>query len=278
MVKLMIKIHTLTGLKYFCKTTKSNPFNYEGSGVYWSRHIKKHSYKPVYTIVVGEYEDDDPKLIEDAVEFSLANNIVESVEWANLEIENGINGRPIKWSREQVKKIVPLFSSRKQVESKYPGILNAARREGLYEDYMKKYKEDYKIVWTFDMVLEEALKYETKYEFVQKSPHAAEAGRKWWKDITSHMPHRRKRKPKFNKEDALKEAKTYSHKDEYARLSLMSSWVRGKGWWEEATSHMVNPTKGVKFPRTTCSVCGKKFAVKNIEKHRKNCLKKECNV
>jgi hypothetical protein len=38
---LYIKTHSVTGLKYFGKTTK-DPFRYKGSGVYWVRHLKVH--------------------------------------------------------------------------------------------------------------------------------------------------------------------------------------------------------------------------------------------
>jgi hypothetical protein len=39
---LYIKQHSITGLKYFGKTTKSNPYKYNGSGKYWIRHINKN--------------------------------------------------------------------------------------------------------------------------------------------------------------------------------------------------------------------------------------------
>jgi len=39
MVYLYVKIHNVTKLKYFGKTTK-NPYNYKGSGLYWKRHLK----------------------------------------------------------------------------------------------------------------------------------------------------------------------------------------------------------------------------------------------
>lgn len=39
-ITLYIKIHNVTGLKYFGKTTKNNPEKYTGSGKHWKRHIK----------------------------------------------------------------------------------------------------------------------------------------------------------------------------------------------------------------------------------------------
>lgn len=37
-IHLYVKIHNVTGLKYFGKTTK-DPFKYRGSGKYWLAHL-----------------------------------------------------------------------------------------------------------------------------------------------------------------------------------------------------------------------------------------------
>lgn len=107
-ITLYIKIHNVTGLKYFGKTTKNNPEKYTGSGKHWKRHIKKHGYD-VTTIVVGKFSD-PTECQQFAINFSIAHNIVESTEWANLIIENGMDGAPIghvshKFTVEQRKKL-----------------------------------------------------------------------------------------------------------------------------------------------------------------------------
>lgn len=88
----MIKQHPLTGLKYFCKTTKPDPFKYLGSGKYWKRHLKKYGKENIITcLVMGPYSD--PELInKDALYFSEQMDIVNSSEWANLIPENGLDG------------------------------------------------------------------------------------------------------------------------------------------------------------------------------------------
>lgn len=88
---LCIKQHSITGLKYFCKTSKKDPIKYLGSGVYWKKHIKKHGKEHVITLWVSEPYT-DTSIIEHALHFSLENNIVESNEWANLITENGLDG------------------------------------------------------------------------------------------------------------------------------------------------------------------------------------------
>ena len=87
---LYIKQHRITGLKYFGKTTHPNPHKYRGSGRYWTKHIKVHG-NDVLTIWTQLFTDRD-SLIEYALNFSSKHNIVESTEWANLTVENGIDG------------------------------------------------------------------------------------------------------------------------------------------------------------------------------------------
>jgi hypothetical protein len=91
---LYIKEHSETGLKYFGKTTKNNVGKYNGSGVYWKKHIKKHGKEYVKTIWVSEPFYDQGDLIEFAIFFSEFFDIVNSKRWSNLIVENGLDGAP----------------------------------------------------------------------------------------------------------------------------------------------------------------------------------------
>lgn len=86
---LYVKTHNLTGLKYFGKTTK-DPNKYRGSGKHWLRHLAKHG-NDVTTEVVGYFVDKD-QCEEAALKFSTDNKICESTEWANMIVENGLDG------------------------------------------------------------------------------------------------------------------------------------------------------------------------------------------
>jgi hypothetical protein len=90
---LYIKQHPVTGLKYFGKTTQ-DPLKYKGSGVHWSRHLKKHGRKYVITTNVFGPFTNSIAISEFALAFSRYNNIVESKDWANIEPENGLDGAP----------------------------------------------------------------------------------------------------------------------------------------------------------------------------------------
>ena len=102
---LYIKTHNVTGLKYFGKTTNSDPYLYPGSGIYWSRHLKLHGNN-VTTEIYGSYTTLE-SLEADAIKFSIDNNIVKSDEWANLVYENGHSGgdTAISFTEESRKKI-----------------------------------------------------------------------------------------------------------------------------------------------------------------------------
>lgn len=88
---LYIKRHTITGLRYFGKTTKQDPYAYLGSGKLWLRHIKKHGKEFVVTDWVKLFNNES-ELVEFALNFSKENNIVKSLEWANLMDEDGKHG------------------------------------------------------------------------------------------------------------------------------------------------------------------------------------------
>lgn len=94
-IYLYVKQHSITGLKYFGKTTKPDPFKYMGSGDYWINHIKKYGREHVRTTQLWGF-DNQQLCTEFALTFSKNNDIVESKDWANLVPENGTGGGSFK--------------------------------------------------------------------------------------------------------------------------------------------------------------------------------------
>lgn len=86
---LYVKTHNVTGLKYFGKTSK-DPMKYRGSGKRWIRHIAKYGNN-VSTEIIGFYTDKE-ECEAAALRFSADNNITESMVWANMIVENGLDG------------------------------------------------------------------------------------------------------------------------------------------------------------------------------------------
>lgn len=89
---LMIKKCLTTGMMYLCKTSswKRDPYVYQGSGIFWKRHIAHHS-SYVITCVVGEY-DTKQELAEAGLQLSRELSVVTSPQWANLTEEKGDGG------------------------------------------------------------------------------------------------------------------------------------------------------------------------------------------
>lgn len=87
---LYIKQHSITGLKYFGKTTK-DPIIYQGSGKYWLNHIKHHGKEHVLTIWSKRYDAED-EIRQTAEALSVYFDIVKSKNWANLCNETGMDG------------------------------------------------------------------------------------------------------------------------------------------------------------------------------------------
>ena len=87
---LYILQHSVTGLKYFGKTTQDIR-KYKGSGIHWLRHCKKHPGK-IKTIWVSDPYIDSDAIVSFALAFSKEHNIVESKDWANIIPENGLSG------------------------------------------------------------------------------------------------------------------------------------------------------------------------------------------
>ena len=87
---LYIKRHKVTGLLYFGKTTK-DPISYNGSGVHWIRHCKKHGEDQIETLWYCLFTE--PETLTDfALSFSIQEDIVNSKSWANMLLETGLDG------------------------------------------------------------------------------------------------------------------------------------------------------------------------------------------
>ena len=110
---LYIKQHKITGLKYFGKTIQKNPERYRGSGVYWNNHLKTHS-NDVDTIWYCLFLDQN-SITEFALNFSKQENISESAEWANLRLEDGLDGNsnPSNETRLKMSKSASILRGRK---------------------------------------------------------------------------------------------------------------------------------------------------------------------
>jgi len=115
-IYLYIKQHTITKLKYFGKTIK-DPYTYQGSGVYWNRHIDKYGRKYIKTVKVWKF-DNQSECTKFAINFSRKHNVVNSSTWANLMEENGTTGGAVKNNHFRVFNLQPKSDQWKANQSK----------------------------------------------------------------------------------------------------------------------------------------------------------------
>lgn len=103
---LYIKQHSITGKFYFGKTIQ-DPKKYKGSGLHWTRHLKVHGRKNVVTLWYELYTNKE-SLMEFALQFSKDMNIVESNQWLNMKVENGLDGALSGEDNHNYGKVSPL--------------------------------------------------------------------------------------------------------------------------------------------------------------------------
>jgi len=146
MITLYIKTHNKTGLKYFGKTKQEDVEKYNGSGTYWRNHLKTHGYD-VTTEIYAQFEEESDKLVETALKFSNENNIAESDTWANLIVENGLDGVGPTVT-EDFKRKVGNFSKNKAVYIDENGqkiklfVKDAQKRGLIAESKGRKYSDE----------------------------------------------------------------------------------------------------------------------------------------
>jgi hypothetical protein len=119
---LYIKQHTITGLKYFGKTTRPDPYKYSGSGKIWKAHLAKHGKSNVETIWC-ELFTDIHSLVSYALKFSEDNDIVISKQWANLVIEDGLYGGSL--GRERPPEVREKISNSSKGNQNRKGLTNS---------------------------------------------------------------------------------------------------------------------------------------------------------
>jgi len=98
-------IKRINDLWYFGKSSKGNVDSYPGSGKIWRDKMKKYGKDAIVTEWVSDWYYDEAEIREVALAFSIENDIIDSPKWANLKLENGMDGGPFPHTIESKRKI-----------------------------------------------------------------------------------------------------------------------------------------------------------------------------
>lgn len=131
-IYLYVKTHNVTGWKYLGKTTK-DPHKYDGSGVLWKKHIKKHGNNVTTEVI---FETSDKNEFKDvAIKYSKEWNVVENSDWANLTVEEGQGGAT--------------YGNKGKKHTKQYKLLRSEQQKKLWtEDRKKVHREKLSASWT----------------------------------------------------------------------------------------------------------------------------------
>jgi len=226
---LYLKKHRVTGLLYFGKTTKKDPEKYNGSGKYWSSHLRKHGNE-IQTIWFKLFVNED-ECVNFSKKFSQKCIIHQSEKFANLIIENGLDGRPVG-SPNHIQNAEERISKRLKMQElwsneKYKTKMRAIHKERYNTAKGLQLREKYRDTDRLN-TLEARL----------KSTQSRTGGTTSLKGSKQSIEHKRKRS------DALKGVpKTSAHKDN------MCLNAKDREWYHNPfTKQRIHPKKGTFIP------------------------------
>jgi len=105
------------GLKYLGQTIQ-NPYTYRGSGVFWRKHLKENSFSRLSIKTTILLETTDLKeLASEALRYSKEFDIVNSPDWANIQMEKRKGTMGFKHTEEARRKISERQTGRKHSQT-----------------------------------------------------------------------------------------------------------------------------------------------------------------
>lgn len=172
--------------------------------------------------------------------------LVHDERWTDLEIKYRISKTRTKYNinynsitKEQCIEIARRYKSKSKLSRCHNWMLIIAKKNGWYEECIS-HIVDTRRTWTFDDIMTEAIKYNTRIEW--KNNHGASYGMasKFGRErFTGHMTRPVKECGYWTKERVAEDAKKYQTRSAWGKKSKAAYSIAQKaGWLEEMCSHM----------------------------------------
>ena len=144
--------------------------------------------------------------------------------------------RPIYWTLDKVKQEAEKYNTKKEFRKGSPRAYGIAKLNKWVDDVTKHMDElkKHKNYWTYDMVKQEAEKYNTRTEFDKGNTSAYQAAQKnnWLDDVTKHMVKKETNPKGYWTYDMVKqEAEKYNTRTEFWKGSSGAYTVASKNNW-----------------------------------------------
>jgi hypothetical protein len=153
-----------------------------------------------------------------------------------------------KWTDDELRQEALKYNTKAEFAKNSPSASQIANRRGKeFWDEVTSHMTPIIHMWTDDELRQEALKYNTKSEFRDKSPNAHQVamnrGKEFWDDVTSHMEILNR---KWTDDDLRKEASKYETLADFWRFSSSAARTamdRGREFYDDITSGLKKITQ-----------------------------------
>jgi len=217
------------GLTYNIEERDKKHKRHNKSGVF--KYMNKTGLKP--KLSYSDYIDVElaKKLEGEKIEYykNAGYNVL------NIAEAGAVGGGNLKWTKEKCLEEARKYKKRTKFAKESNSAYNSARNNGWLEEvcsHMIKIDKLPKGYWTKEKCGEEALKYKTKKELIENSSGAylAMVKNKWLLELCSHLKNQ-KSNGYWTKEVCVKEALTYSSKEEFRKNNESAYVTASKNKW-----------------------------------------------
>lgn len=209
------------------------------SSVY--KHMIKTGLKPTFKLITTELLDNENAVKKECEMIDKYKNLGFNI--LNMAKGGALGGCVIIWTYDTIKEEALKYTTRGDFQKFSGRAYSVARTNGWLNtlcSHMKKLRIE-KGYWTIDKVREEALKFNKRSDFKEKSINAFSAGKRngWLDDVCSHMILGKMPSGYWTIDKVKEEALKFNKRSDFKNLSSSAySTALRNGWLDDVCLHM----------------------------------------